>query len=166
MEICIIWKQHRQNRPPTVWQSMTKSSIRTLLRQENREIHHIIRTVLIFRSAIQRIFLMHWISRTDFRRFIHLEPYSMHFWVRSCQAGNQQQHLCVRSRKITVCRIIHFLRHTLYAKNTVTLQGNILPVRSAAKSLRYTAGSLVIIVRFRTGMMAKHRNIRTANFMM
>ena len=52
------------------------------------------------------------------------------------------------------------------APNTATLQASISPARSAVRNPKFTAGSPVTTVRFRTGMTARHRSTKTVNFMM
>ena len=60
----------------------------------------------------------------------------------------------------------HYHRPTLSVKNTATLQASISPARSAVRNPKFTAGSPVTTVRFRTGMTARHRSTKTVNFMM
>ena len=71
----------------------------------------------------------------------------------------------VRKIAQNYCRIIRFLQPIRSAKNMVILQGNILPVLTVEKKQRFTAGSPVITVRFRTGMMERHRNTKIVNCM-
>ena len=71
-----------------------------------------------------------------------------------------------RSQRITACRTTHYHRPTLSVKNTATLQASISPARSAVRNPKFTAGSPVTTVRFRTGMTARHRSTKTVNFMM
>ena len=76
----------------------------------------------------------------------------------------RQQRWYERSHRTTNCRIIRFLQPIRSAKNMVILQGNILPVLTVEKKQRFTAGSPVIIVRFRTGTMERRRNTKSGNY--
>ena len=165
MVIYTTQKQHRQNPQHTVWQNMIKSNILALLRQDVRAKHRITRTALIFRQAIPQIFLRHWIFRMSFRPYIPQELYSMHSLEKNFRIGKRQQRWYERSHRTTNCRIIRFLQPIRSAKSMVILQASILPVLTVEKKQRFTAGSPVITVRSRTGMMERHRNTKIVNYM-
>ena len=97
--------------------------------------------------------------------YIHQELYSMHSLEKNFRIGKRQQRWYERSHRTTNCRIIRFLQPIRSAKNMVILQGNILPVLTVEKKQRFTAGSPVIIVRFRTGTMERRRNTKSGNYM-
>ena len=144
---------------------MTENAGLTLKQQEKRAIPRIIQTALIFRLNSVRIFLTLLISRMSFRPFIHQEQYSTDFWEKSFLTGRPPLLLCGKSQKIISCLIIRFLLLTLYAASTDISAENTLPVRNAAKRLRYTAVLQAITVRSRTGMTERLRNIKTEPFM-
>ena len=80
---------------------MTVNAGRTSVQQEARATHRITQTVPIFRSNSALISLMHWISRTSFRRCILQELYSMDSSERNFRTGKQQHLWYARSQRTT-----------------------------------------------------------------
>ena len=114
----------------------------------------------------RQIFSMPWISRMSCRLFILQVRYSMHLSAKSFRTGRLLQHWYVRSQRITSCRIIPFLLLIPYAGNMAISAENILPVRNVERRQRSTVVLPDITVLYRTGTMARHRNIRTVLCMM
>ena len=166
MVICITWRQLRQNLPHTVWQNMMWSSSRISSQQQRTAEHHIIQTALIFRSAIRRMCLPHWIFRMSCRHCIHQERYSIHSWEKNFRTGSQRQLWSEKSQRIISCRIIQCLQHILSVRIMDTFPESSILVRFVEKKQRYTAELPVIIVRSRTGMMENCRNLRNEKCMM
>ena len=161
----IISKKHRQSQLIIVWQNMTENAGRISVLPEKREIHHIIPTALICQWNIPPIFLTHSTYRMNFRPFILPVRYSIHFFENNYQSGKQPLLWFAKLQRIINCRIIRCLQLIQYARRMAILRENILFVQNVEKKRRFTAELPVIIVRFRTGMMERARNIRIVPYM-
>ena len=116
-----------------------------------------------FRWITPRTFSMPSIFRMSCRLSTPPEPSSMRSSVRSFPTGSQRPTWCVRSRRTTACLTTRCHRLIPSVKNTAISPESTSPARNVARRPRFTAGSPVTIVRYRTGMTERPRSTRTGS---